>query len=101
MNKYDITLLTESRYENPKEINWYINNIIKEDSLVLNALKDQGLNVTRTDWNNKNFNWNNTKYVLFRTTWDYFDKFKKFKKWLEKVKLQTTLINSYEQIISF
>ena len=99
MNKYDIILLTEERYENPKKINWYIKNILTEDNLVLEALKKRNLNVIRIDWDSKNFDWRNTKYVLFRTTWDYFDKFKKFKNWLKKIKNKTILINNYNQII--
>ncbi len=99
MKKYDITLLTESRYENPKNKNWYIKNIIKEDYLVQRSLENLGLKVARKDWDNSEFKWEETKYALFRTTWDYFDKFKKFKKWLEKTKNKTKFINSYEQII--
>jgi len=99
MKKYDITLLTESRYENPKNKNWYIKNIIKEDYLVKRSLEDLGLKVARKDWDSPEFKWEDTKYALFRTTWDYFDKFKKFKKWLEKTKSKTKFINSYEQII--
>ncbi len=99
MKKYDITLLTESRYENPKNKNWYIKNIIKEDYLVQKYLEDLGLNVIRKDWNNSEFKWEETKYALFRTTWDYFDKFKKFKSWLKNTKNKTEFINSYEQIM--
>ena len=99
MKKYDITLLTESRYENPKNKNWYIKNIIKEDYLVQKYLEDLGLNVIRKDWNNSEFKWEETRYALFRTTWDYFDKFKKFKSWLKNTKNKTEFINSYEQIM--
>ena len=44
------------------------------------------------------FDWSTTKAVLFRTTWDYFDRFPEFSIWLDKVMLQTTLLNS-EKII--
>ena len=32
--KYDITILTDSRYVNPKDedINWYVQNILDEDN---------------------------------------------------------------------
>ena len=31
---------------------------------------------------------------LFRTTWDYFDRYDEFSKWLEEVSTKTTLLNS-------
>jgi glutathione synthase/RimK-type ligase-like ATP-grasp enzyme len=40
------------------------------------------------------FDWSSTKSVLFRTTWDYFDRFEEFSEWLETVSKQTTLLNS-------
>jgi len=94
----DIVILTDARYVNPKEPNWYVQNILHEDALLSKALKAKGLNVLRTNWDNPNFNWTETKYALFRATWDYFDRFAEFTLWLEKTKTQTQFINPIELI---
>ena len=38
------------------------------------------------------------KHSIFRTTWDYFDRFDEFFNWLEKTKNKTNFINSYKTI---
>lgn len=98
--RYDLILLTESRYENPEpaEINDYVRMIIQEDKLVQEALEQKGLRVGRFDWARPEVDWSVTRAALFRTTWDYFHRFEEFSAWLEKVAAQTRLINPIEQI---
>jgi len=36
---YDVVILTDYRYENPIKKNWYINQVLKEDQLLLEAIK--------------------------------------------------------------
>lgn len=95
---YDVVILTDKRYEEPKSINWYIQQVLTEDQLLLLELEKLGLRVIKKAWNSLDFNWSETKFAIFRSTWDYFDKFRDFKTWLEKVKEETTFINSYELI---
>ena len=97
--KYDITILTAGSYVNPSETDVYIDNILLEDKLVIDALEAKGLKVYRTNWDNPNFDFTSTKYVLFRAIWDYFDRFSEFSKWLTVVSQQSKLINPSEQII--
>lgn len=92
--KLDIVVLTDSRYVNPEKKSDYINNVLLEDNLVLEALQNQGLNVARKSWDDPNFDWNDTKFALFRTTWDYFDRYAEFSKWFQAASKQTTFINS-------
>ncbi|SNR15372.1 ATP-grasp domain-containing protein [Tenacibaculum jejuense] len=94
MKKFDIVILSERRYVNPKIVDNYTKNVLLEDDLVQKALEKEGLKVTRLSWDNPDFNWSNTKYVLFRTTWDYFDRFTEFSAWLKTIRQQTKLINS-------
>ena len=98
MKKFDVVVLTDSRYVNPLETNAYISNVLKEDELVINALEGKDLSVIKRDWNDPNFNWNNTRSVLFRSTWDYFDNFEQFKKWFDKTRNTCLMINSSETI---
>ena len=39
---YDVVILTDYRYENPIKKNWYINQVLKEDQLLLEAIKKKG-----------------------------------------------------------
>jgi len=61
-------------------------------------LEQRGLSVIRKDWASADFDWNNCEYAIFRTPWDYFDKYELFSKWLKKVQYKTTLINPAETI---
>ncbi len=94
----DITLLTDRRYVNPPDPDWYVKNILEEDRLVREALEQRGLQVARTHWDNPHYNWKSTRFALFRTTWDYFHRYNEFTQWLKQVHRQTHLINPFELI---
>lgn len=94
MKSIDIVILTEDRYINPLEINEYNKNILLEDQIVLEALQQEGVNTERKSWSDPDFDWSTTKFIIFRTTWDYFDRYEKFSKWLREVSSKTTLLNS-------
>lgn len=94
----DITLLTCRAYYKPDNVTPYIQNILLEQELLKSALEAQGLKVDITYWDNSSYEWQQTKSVLFRTVWDYFERFDEFWEWLEQVKTKTRLINSYELI---
>jgi hypothetical protein len=93
MYKFDITILTDRRYDNPADLNDYTNNVLLEDRLLKEALERTGLKVFRTHWDNPYFEWSSTKYAIFRTTWDYFDRIDEFIPWLEKTAELTQFIN--------
>ena len=95
---FDVVILTDHRYVNPVKINWYIQQVLLEDELLQTALEEKGLMVCKRDWADKHFDWTKTKYAIFRTTWDYFEKFEEFFSWLEITKHKTTFINSAEII---
>ena len=94
----DITLLTCRAYYKPDNITPYIQNILLEQELLKSAFEAKGLKVDITYWDNPSYEWQQTKSVLFRTVWDYFERFDEFWEWLEQVKTKTRLINSYELI---
>jgi len=98
LKKFDVVLLTDHRYVVAKTNDQYTKNVFTEDGLVEQALNNLGLATIKKDWNDPNFDWSSTKLALFRTTWDYFDRFPAFRKWLDEVKNKCSLINTYEQI---
>jgi glutathione synthase/RimK-type ligase-like ATP-grasp enzyme len=94
MSRYDCVILTDQRYLNDSKTDAYKHNVYSEDRLVYHALEELGLKTLRLAWDDMFFDWSSTKSVLFRTTWDYFDRFEEFSEWLETVSKQTTLLNS-------
>lgn len=98
MKAYDVAILTDRRYVNPQNPDENAKNIVAEDNYVKEALENLGLRVIRLSWDDPNFDWTSTRFALFRTTWDYFERFSEFSAWLNTVSTQTQLLNS-ESII--
>lgn len=96
---FDISILTAEKYlhlgSNPSQ---YLKNLLLEDNLLIEALKANGLRVNRLAWSDKEFDWGSTKAILFKTIWDYHERFDEFKTWLDRVNEKTQLINPYELI---
>ncbi len=91
---FDVVILTDNRYLNDSKSDIYKHNVYYEDRLVYHALEQLGLKTLRLAWDDRVFDWSTTRSVLFRSTWDYFDRFDEFSMWLEKVSKQTQLLNS-------
>ncbi len=94
----DVTILTTAAYIDPPEIDDYINNVLTEDRLVQEALEAQGLSTARVSWDDKSFDWSQTKTVLFRTIWDYFERYDEFELWLKRINKLTHMINPMELV---
>ncbi len=96
--RYDIVVLTDDRYVAPNEINRYNQNILTEDGLVVEALKRRGFTVTRKSWSDPEFDWSSTESIIFRTTWDYFNRYQEWQDWLERTSKLTKMINPFELV---
>lgn len=94
----DITILTDARYVSPTSTDEYTQNVLLEDGLVEKELTKLGYKVYRTNWDNPDFDWSQTRYALFRTTWDYFDRYPEFSLWLKNTQHLTRFINSIDTI---
>lgn len=94
----DVTILTCKPYHKPEVVTPYIQNILDEYQFLKEALKAKGLTVARTYWDDPNYDWSQTKAVVFRTIWDYFERFDEFWPWIENIKEKTILINPYSLI---
>jgi hypothetical protein len=91
--KWDICLLTENRYLQRRPDDPYISNIFLEDDLLEEALNRDGLSCIRASWEDASFDWSAVRFVLFRTPWNYFERFPQFKQWLESAVAQTRFLN--------
>jgi len=94
----DITILTQQEYLTPQKGNLYTDNILLERKLIIDALRAKGFTVQTRSWGDPNYDWSQTRAVIFRTIWDYFERYEEFMMWLESVKDHTQLINSCELV---
>ncbi|MBD3638509.1 MAG: hypothetical protein HUJ25_14245 [Crocinitomicaceae bacterium] len=94
----DIVILTEGKYVSPKEINWYTEQVLQEDGLLMKALEKRGFSCTKLDWADPNMDWSQPKACIFRSVWDYFHRFNEFERFLGKVDGLTHFINPITQI---
>lgn len=95
---FDVLVLTEQRYLSPAETDIYSENVLLEDRLVVEALQRAGLRTKRVDWADSTIDWSDTEAILFRTTWDYFDQYPAFQKWMDSTEKLTRMINPAETI---
>lgn len=93
-----LALLTERRYVGSvaPEGDTYLANILADDGLLQAALSARGIESVRVDWSAPTVDWSEFDAALFRTTWDYFNRFPEFSEWLAKAEKQTRLLNPTE-----
>lgn len=96
----DVALLTDHRYlaEVAAEGDWYLNNILSDDRLLADALSELGLSSERIDWSRPGVDWSKFRCAVFRTTWDYFDRYAEFSAWLNRISQQTRVLNDLSLI---
>ncbi len=94
---YDVVILSDRNYIKVSD-DLHIQTIAYEDDLLKQALINLGLKVERLSWDDSDFDWSKTKSVIFRSTWDYFERFDEFSVWLKDVSEKTILFNSKDII---
>ncbi len=99
MEEIDVAILTEARYIESDETDWYVSQIVYEESLIISRLLARDVKCRRVDWNDPQFEWGKCKLALFRTTWDYYEKLPEFLDWLNKTSDKIELINSRETVL--
>lgn len=95
---FDVLVLTEQRYISPTETDIYIDNVLLEDQLIVDALQRTGLKTKRVDWADPEIDWSDSEAILFRTTWDYFDQYPRFQSWMNATEKVTKMINPSKTI---
>lgn len=88
-----IALLTDARWVSPEKPDWYAQNILDEDALLSTALELLDWQTERVAWDDADVDWGSYRAAVFRTTWDYFDRFAEFSAWLEQIATRLPLIN--------
>jgi glutathione synthase/RimK-type ligase-like ATP-grasp enzyme len=96
----DIALLTERRFTALAAApdDWYLRNILHDDGLLQASLSELGLTSVRLDWADPAVDWSKFRCAVFRTTWDYFERYAEFTGWLERIERETKLVNAAHTI---
>ena len=95
MSAADVALLTDHRYTAAAAApgDWYLGNILADDGLLQAALARRGLSSVRVDWADTSVDWAAFGCAVFRTTWDYFERFAEFTAWLNRLESLTRVCN--------
>ena len=93
----DIAILVEGKYVDPDQRDWYINQVLREDEVLMKQLSKQGLSSEKLDWS-ASHDLSKYKAVIFSSIWDYFHRFDEFCQFLQSSHGQTTFINSISTI---
>lgn len=74
-------------------------DLTPEDQKLIPALAKQNIEAKAVIWSDKTINWNDFDYLIFRNTWDYFEKENEFNLWLDQIeKLEIKTLNAIEII---
>ena len=60
-------------------------NGIDSDALLLSALIEKNIDAKHAIWNDQKINWLDFDVLIFRSTWDYYEKETEFNNWLNKI----------------
>ncbi len=70
-----------------------------EDQKLIPALAQHNIQAVATVWDDVNINWSQFDYLVFRNTWDYFEKEQEFILWLDHIKkLGIKTLNSIDTV---
>lgn len=56
-----------------------------QDQLLIPELAKHNITATAVIWDDANINWSDFDYLVFRNTWDYFEKETEFNLWLDQI----------------
>ena len=74
-------------------------NLLESEQFLIPALQNQNHDVIAVIWDDNDINWNEFDLLIFRNTWDYFEKQTAFDLWLHKIAtLKIKCLNSIETI---
>lgn len=60
-------------------------HLTEADRLLIPALAKHSIEAKAVIWDDKSINWNHFDYLIFRNTWDYYEKQESFNSWLNQI----------------
>jgi glutathione synthase/RimK-type ligase-like ATP-grasp enzyme len=97
--QYDYVLATQQDFLHPASPDWYVQQVLDEDSLLIKALELRGLTASRVAWDDPEYDWAQAKNVIIRATWNYSPQIKEYTTWLKTVSEVSHLINPLETVL--
>ena len=74
-------------------------DLLPSDQKLIPLLAKYNIDAKAIIWDDKNVNWKEYEYLIFRNTWDYYEKETEFNIWLKKIEdLGVKTLNSLEII---
>lgn len=75
-------------------------NLNPQDQQLIPALAKHNITATATIWNDSTIDWTQFNYLIFRNTWDYYEKEIQFNTWLNRIQLLgIKTLNTIETIL--
>lgn len=90
----DCVVLTDPRYLDPPMVDWYVQHVLEEDGAVVEALRALGLSADRMSWDDPRVLSEGHRSLIFRSTWDYFDRWPAFSAWLDAASAAVPMFNA-------
>jgi glutathione synthase/RimK-type ligase-like ATP-grasp enzyme len=59
--------------------------LLESDQQIIPALAKHGVNAKAVIWDDPSINWSEFDYLIFRNTWDYYEKETEFNSWLDQI----------------
>ena len=97
MPDFDVALCTTEQFDVETTDDWYVANILEEDRLLAEALRARGLSSRRVAWSRPGLDLAGT-LVLLRTTWDWFDRFAEFRRFVSEVARVGQVVNGADLV---
>lgn len=78
----------------------YDANTVNEDDILSSILTELNLDHEIVPWSDATVDWSNYSTLLIKSTWDYFDYYPEFLKWIEKIKsLNIQVLNGLDTLL--
>ncbi|WP_296700770.1 glutathione synthetase [Algoriphagus sp.] len=78
----------------------YDANTVNEDEILSSILSELEFDHEIVPWSDPTINWGKYSTLLIKSTWDYFDYYPEFLKWIEKIKnLNIKVLNGVETLL--
>ncbi len=93
-----IALVNDERWIEPADRSAYVRNILDEDAQLERAFAAAGASTARVAWSDPHLDWTGFDALLIRQTWDYFDRYDEFMRWLDRIEGAVRVVNPVDVI---
>lgn len=93
-----IVLATQKAFIQTTPKDWFVEQIIQEDTLLTSALNQLGYDVSVRAWDDTT-SWTDADAIIIRAIWNYSDHVAEFKAWLNEVTSTGILINPLSTVL--